>query len=950
MNESVNTSLPEHARRWLAEALGLSAGESAFPWQEALLEQFSRGVIAGALDIPTGLGKTALIAIWLVARALRAPLPRRVVYVVDRRAVVDQATEVAEALRAWVERTPEVKQALGLKDRQLPISTLRGQHADNKEWLDDPLSPAIVIGTVDMVGSRLLFAGYGVSVKMRAFHAGLMGADTLVALDEAHLVPPFERLLQAVASDHDALAPEAALRTLIPPFRTMSLSATGSAHADASFGLTAADLAHPIVAKRLGSVKRLTVVTSVEDDTRSLADKLAAQAFELSRRCTESLRIIVFCTKREDARKACEALQKLADKERRSAPTTLVARTELFVGGRRVYDRQAAARNLRELGFIAGSTAARDFTSFVFSTSAGEVGVDLDADHMVCDLVEWERMVQRLGRVNRRGEREADVVVLDERESKEALAAAEKEDAKRDPKERVLAAGFERRANVRELLHALPKLDGARDASPGAIRELKKTHAALIAKGSTPAPLRPALTRAVVDAWAMTSLKEHTGRPEVAPWLRGWIEEEEPQTSVIWRRFLPQRRQKDQEGDALLRVAPKDVAEFFEAAPPQLPEVLDAEVRGVREWLLERAELVFPPRGEKPNEKLVDDPELPALQRESVVALLRSPDGDIIRELTIAELTFEHDKRWSDDLDRALTGNTLIVDARLGGLDEGLLDSKRSVDAEPILKCADGDSACEMDDEDAKIPFQIVPGRPGATPEGAHAESWNPRFAFPYIVNGKGETVRELRIDRWETTAETEDDRSEGHPQSLAAHQSETEKFARAFADRLRLPPDYAEMLAVAASLHDEGKKADVWQRAFSAPQAGRPYAKTRGPLRTNLLNHYRHELGSLPHAEASERLKALAPELRDLALHLIIAHHGFGRPYITTEGCEDAPPSKLKQRAGEIALRFLRLQERWGPWGLAWWESLLRAADQTASRANDERGRQEKRKAKSNG
>jgi len=33
---------------------------------------------------------------------------------------------------------------------------------------------------------------------------------------------------------------------------------------------------------------------------------------------------------------------------------------------------------------------------FLGATSAGEVGVDLDADHMVCDLVAWERMVQRL--------------------------------------------------------------------------------------------------------------------------------------------------------------------------------------------------------------------------------------------------------------------------------------------------------------------------------------------------------------------------------------------------------------------------------------------------------------------------------------------------------------------------------------------------------------------------
>jgi CRISPR-associated endonuclease/helicase Cas3 len=58
----------------------------------------------------------------------------------------------------------------------------------------------------------------------------------------------------------------------------------------------------------------------------------------------------------------------------------------------------------------------------------------------------------------------------------------------------------------------------------------------------------------------------------------------------------------------------------------------------------------------------------------------------------------------------------------------------------------------------------------------------------------------------------------------------------------------------------------------------------------------------------------------------------------IEADGCEDAPPSALQTRAREVALRFARLQKLWGPWGLAWWEALLRAADQQASRDNDEK------------
>src|SRR5581483_12302271 len=125
--------LTGEAYEWLCAALGLADGNTPFPWQEKLLIRFSNGVIDRALDIPTGLGKTSVMAIWLVARARGANLPRRLVYVVDRRAVVDQATDVAVELRALVDGKSSLKKALGLRDDQsLPISTLRGQYVDNR--------------------------------------------------------------------------------------------------------------------------------------------------------------------------------------------------------------------------------------------------------------------------------------------------------------------------------------------------------------------------------------------------------------------------------------------------------------------------------------------------------------------------------------------------------------------------------------------------------------------------------------------------------------------------------------------------------------------------------------------------------------------------------------------------------------------------------------------------
>lgn len=62
-------------------------------WQQRLNEEcFARGVAPDALDVPTGLNKAAVMALWLVARANGAPRPRRLFYAVDRRAVADEAT------------------------------------------------------------------------------------------------------------------------------------------------------------------------------------------------------------------------------------------------------------------------------------------------------------------------------------------------------------------------------------------------------------------------------------------------------------------------------------------------------------------------------------------------------------------------------------------------------------------------------------------------------------------------------------------------------------------------------------------------------------------------------------------------------------------------------------------------------------------------------------------
>ena len=98
-------------------------------------------------------------------------------------------------------------------------------------------------------------------------------------------------------------------------------------------------------------------------------------------------------------------------------------------------------------------------TRYLVATSAGEVGVDLDADHMVCDLTTLDSMIQRLGRVNRlgRGAAVVDVVEFPAKEHEEEVEAATRHE------------GF---GATKDALGSLRQCRDGRDASPDALRAL----------------------------------------------------------------------------------------------------------------------------------------------------------------------------------------------------------------------------------------------------------------------------------------------------------------------------------------------------------------------------------------------------------------------------------------------------------------------------------------------
>ena len=101
-----------------AETFNKLTDHAPFPWQQDLYDHwFAVGKIPKACNLPTGLGKTSVIAIWLIALANGKTVPRRLVYVVNRRTVVDQTT--VEVEKYFAQKVPGIP--------EFAISTLRGQ-------------------------------------------------------------------------------------------------------------------------------------------------------------------------------------------------------------------------------------------------------------------------------------------------------------------------------------------------------------------------------------------------------------------------------------------------------------------------------------------------------------------------------------------------------------------------------------------------------------------------------------------------------------------------------------------------------------------------------------------------------------------------------------------------------------------------------------------------------
>jgi CRISPR-associated endonuclease/helicase Cas3 len=201
---------------------------------------------------------------------------------------------------------------------------------------------------------------------------------------------------------------------------------------------------------------------------------------------------------------------------------------------------------------------------------------------------------------------------------------------------------------------------------------------------------------------------------------------------------------------------------------------------------------------------------------------------------------------------------------------------------------------------------------------------------------GADEDAPEKRRWRWYVRPRSADDdgsKSAPREQLLQDHLEAAERIGRQIAERLKLARRLVEAVAFTARHHDRGKDREVWQRSIgNTDYPQRVLAKSGGTMRPTELSHYRHEFGSLVEADADPELRD-HPE-RDLILHLIATHHGRGRPHFPADEVFDPKhdDARCVEVAREVPRRYARLQRRFGRWGLAYLESLLRAADYLAS------------------
>jgi CRISPR-associated endonuclease/helicase Cas3 len=885
-------------------------GYPPYPWQVRLLHRVSTEGWPKTIDLPTSSGKTSAIDVAVFHLAMEAGLPERsarlrTFFVIDRRVVVDQATEHATQIAMALLKpqhpvVAEVARRLRNFGGELPlgVSALRGGMYRDNTWADEPNQPLICVSTVDQVGSRLLFRGYQVGEGSRSIHAGLVGNDSLLIVDEAHLSKPFMETLNAVNGRYAKYAE----RRLPRGLTVVQMSATVSAQ-EGSFRLQDSDLANPVLLARLEASK----AAQLREPAKKFEDEVAQSARELSK--PDDVHVIGVVV---NTVAAARAIYK-----------QLSGKAVLLIGR----NRPSCAQKLWDEykpRIEANTHRVRSGKLFVVATQTVEVGANLDFDALVTESAPLDALRQRFGRLDRLGLR------------KKSSAAI------------VLRSGVDpvygdATARTWAFMSKIPDLDfgvlamreclNGVDVTPYCAERLAAPH----------------MFPVHLEFWAQTN-PTPSPDPEVAPFLHGPEALDAADVQIVWRADLREGEPETWEG-------------MVAVAPPVSMEALGLPVGAVRRWLRLESSDAVDVEGVALAEK---EAKRPAKMRAALV--WRGADSE----------------RNSTDPGKIRPGDTIVVPASYGGCDEFGWSGDSQHPAEDI-----GDMANNLLAEAGmrqfrarlsllNVPEELRKRAIGGDEADADEEALQELARLARIPTGvkwrldstkrvitwPGKRVKQ----RWSALPdETDEDDSssvgrEDRAVTLRAHTAGVVVRARRYADHCGLTREQAEDIQLAAQLHDLGKWDDrfqAWLHSGSlarALKAGEPLAKSAGRKtsaevqRLREVANYpkggRHEAASVTLACASGWLSTAHD--RDLVLHLIGTHHGYGRPLFPVWDEEDNIQVFAQIEGREVSAstgrelaridsgwvdRFWSLNRKYGYWGLAYLETILRRADCMQSR-----------------
>lgn len=968
-------------------------GVEPFAWQRALAERVIEGPgWPAAVAVPTGFGKTAALDVAVVALASQADLPprertapTRTFLVVDRRLLVDQAFDRARRIAAALEapgddavrRVAEALRRLGGGPRPLEVVRMRGGVTWSWRWLASPAQPAVIAGTVDQFGSRLLFRGYGVGERLRPIDAALCGRDALVLLDEAHLAPA---LVETVRRAH---ALEARAGTGVLPRRAprpVLLSATlrGSEAGEPDVLRLVAEAEGSEAARRRFSASRELALCEVAAGGR---DGRAVLARTLARLAAGALldghggieRVAVVANTVEAARAAFEELRAVVGDR---------ADVELLVGRCRGFERErlGLVDRIREAFGAADPRPSRPRPAALVATQTIEVGADLDVDLLVTEAAPLDALLQRLGRLNRLGLRDrAEAICV-------FAPALHAEDPVYGDAVARTWDWLEARAGGGpvELDPRRPTPDGAPRLELG-LGSLASLVGPEDIEACAPRPAEvPVLVAPHLDAWARTSPAPDPDQP-VEPFLHG-LDRGAAEVSICWRAGLPTPEAWRVELDALpvreeervevplwaarrfLRGLPLGpLADLEGTAEPAEGEAAPG-VAAVVQRVDGTVERLDDPGALRPGDTVIVDPSAgghdpwgwtgaPGTVADVADLVPRRQLTIRLRPGVLAWATGEDPAAFRSRLAQRESSPQELAE---GLLREAVLKARAREDADPVLRL--------WADHAERMLGLLTEGRATARPPGDRALA----SELGLLVRARGRAGADEAGDEGESGTSFAP-----VPVPLSRHSRDVAERARAFAELLGLSPELVRAVEVAGLLHDVGKAERRFQvmlhrgdpdrleasgvvLAKSGMDPADRAAFRRARELAGIPPGWRHEAVSL--AVADRVLGALPGVDAELVRHLVAAHHGSARPLFPPVG----GPSRVALAGlggaladgadlladgaglvgsafaeGEVEVdhvdwrgprRLATLCRRYGWWGLALLEAIVRLADMAVS------------------